>query len=372
MQLYRQQLFYLSSELYFSGLSVVFHSFFESLTIINSPKSRMASSPEARDSDSPTIIPPRLSDVPISEPSALPVSLAHKVNDRNDQQATHPSTSVGMSEIEDSSAKRRPHPLPVDNISQSVPHTEQFSTPASTPLGPLAHEPGSTHPTANSESMQANPINESSSDRQTFSDSAPHLSVNIPSQTSPITPTFTTPTEPSDVLTSGENQNRNAEMQQSLGHSQEASSQHQMQDLSGHSRSLQKRPEQPDELQRGRDRATLSRLDSTTPIGPSIENPQVQPDPSAGPAVLITLLLTTGARHPFKIDRKYLSKRGIHRAAAMGGGKTQDGAASGDTAEKKADTERADVPDPLNISVYTMKELIWRDWRDGRLSLMNA
>lgn len=80
----------------------------------------------------------------------------------------------------------------------------------------------------------------------------------------------------------------------------------------------------------------LSRME-TEAIGPSSENPVVKADPSAGPTVLITLLLTSGARHPYKIDERYLRKRGI----------TVEGM------------------DPYLISVYTLKELIWRDWREG-------
>lgn len=49
------------------------------------------------------------------------------------------------------------------------------------------------------------------------------------------------------------------------------------------------------------------------------------------------LLLTTGARHPYKIDGKYLKKRNVE----------------------------VEEMDPYNISVYTLKELIWRDWREG-------
>jgi len=51
---------------------------------------------------------------------------------------------------------------------------------------------------------------------------------------------------------------------------------------------------------------------------------------------MITLLLTTGARHPFKIDPKYLLKRNV------------------------------DVQgnDPFNLSVYKLKELILREWRE--------
>ncbi|KAI1074657.1 hypothetical protein F5B20DRAFT_432427 [Whalleya microplaca] len=58
-------------------------------------------------------------------------------------------------------------------------------------------------------------------------------------------------------------------------------------------------------------------------------------------AVDIMLLLTTGARHPFRIDEKYLTKRNVTVT-----GKTEDGRM-----------------DPFSITVYTLKELILRDWR---------
>ncbi len=58
-------------------------------------------------------------------------------------------------------------------------------------------------------------------------------------------------------------------------------------------------------------------------------------------AVEIMLLLTTGARHPFRIDEKYLVKRNVTVT-----GKTEDG-----------------KTDPSSITVYTLKELILRDWR---------
>lgn len=58
-------------------------------------------------------------------------------------------------------------------------------------------------------------------------------------------------------------------------------------------------------------------------------------------AVDIMLLLTSGARHPFRIDEKYLSKRNVTVT-----GKTEDGKV-----------------DPFSITVYTLKELILRDWR---------
>lgn len=75
----------------------------------------------------------------------------------------------------------------------------------------------------------------------------------------------------------------------------------------------------------------------TEAIGPSTDTPAAAPDNSNGPVLVIMLLLTTGARHPYKIDEKYLKKRNV----------------------------TIEAMDPYNISVYTLKELIWRDWREG-------
>ncbi|KAH1284635.1 hypothetical protein KXV89_007652 [Aspergillus fumigatus] len=55
----------------------------------------------------------------------------------------------------------------------------------------------------------------------------------------------------------------------------------------------------------------------------------------SAPSLTITLLLTTGSRHPFEIDGKYLQKRGIN----------------------------VESNDPFAMSVYTLKELIWKEWR---------
>ncbi|KAL8761183.1 MAG: hypothetical protein Q9184_002673 [Pyrenodesmia sp. 2 TL-2023] len=76
--------------------------------------------------------------------------------------------------------------------------------------------------------------------------------------------------------------------------------------------------------------------------GPAIRSPGDMPIPNpqesdvVGLSLLITLLLTNGARHPFKIDEKYLKKRSVN----------------------------VDGGNPVNLSVYTLKELIWREWRD--------
>ncbi|KAH7080221.1 ubiquitin-related domain-containing protein [Paraphoma chrysanthemicola] len=81
--------------------------------------------------------------------------------------------------------------------------------------------------------------------------------------------------------------------------------------------------------------AALTRAE-TEAIGPSTDTPAANPDNTNGPVVVIMLLLTTGARHPYKIDEKYLKKRSVV----------------------------VEGMDPYNISVYTLKELIWRDWRE--------
>lgn len=85
---------------------------------------------------------------------------------------------------------------------------------------------------------------------------------------------------------------------------------------------------------------SLVRQQTAPAIGPASDKPTPIPkEPAgAGPFLMITLLLNTGARHPYRIDEKYLKKRNVN------------------------------VPgnDPVNMSVYTLKELIWRDWREGK------
>ena len=85
---------------------------------------------------------------------------------------------------------------------------------------------------------------------------------------------------------------------------------------------------------------SLIRKQTAPAIGPATDKPTPIPKESAGagPFLMITLLLNTGARHPYRIDEKYLKKRNVS------------------------------VPgnDPVNMSVYTLKELIWRDWREGK------
>ncbi|KAK4234706.1 hypothetical protein C8A03DRAFT_18444 [Achaetomium macrosporum] len=56
----------------------------------------------------------------------------------------------------------------------------------------------------------------------------------------------------------------------------------------------------------------------------------------------ITLLLPTGARHPYRIDEKYLAKRNV----------------------EMPDVTESGRRDPFSISVYKLKELILREWRE--------
>lgn len=79
-------------------------------------------------------------------------------------------------------------------------------------------------------------------------------------------------------------------------------------------------------------------VDLSSDPSDDVEEPK-EVEEDAGPSLVITLLLTTGSRHPFTIDGKYLRKRAI-------------------------DVENHD---PFAMSVYTLKELIWREWRSGKI-----
>ncbi|PPJ60694.1 hypothetical protein CBER1_03442 [Cercospora berteroae] len=68
------------------------------------------------------------------------------------------------------------------------------------------------------------------------------------------------------------------------------------------------------------------------PIAPSTTS-------TSGPHLMISLMLITGARHPYKIDEKYLRNRKV-------------------TAQNSAGEF-----DPRELSGYQLKELIWTDWR---------
>lgn len=90
----------------------------------------------------------------------------------------------------------------------------------------------------------------------------------------------------------------------------------------------------------------LEREKTAPAIGPTSDQlilAQKESD-AAGPVLMITLLLTNGARHPYKIDEKYLKKRNIS----------------------------VDEDNPINMSTYTLKELIWREWREGKQNAVSV
>jgi hypothetical protein len=90
----------------------------------------------------------------------------------------------------------------------------------------------------------------------------------------------------------------------------------------------------------------LSSLNSPPPqetgLGPAIDAP-ITPSSSTSnsPLLSITLMLTTGARHPYKLDEKYLRSRKVTTTFDPSTGEF----------------------DPRLLSGYQLKELIWIDWR---------
>jgi hypothetical protein len=77
-------------------------------------------------------------------------------------------------------------------------------------------------------------------------------------------------------------------------------------------------------------------------IGPATEKTSNVRSTASGPQLVITLLLhSTDTRHPYVINEKYLRKRNIN----------------------------VENNDPVNLTVYSLKELIWRDWREGMIAL---
>jgi hypothetical protein len=97
---------------------------------------------------------------------------------------------------------------------------------------------------------------------------------------------------------------------------------------------------------KGKEKDTRTRQDSL-----SIDRPEdssaaaagaESPSTSSSPTCNITLLLPTGARHPYKIDERYLAKRNV------------------EIPELAEDGKR----DPFSISIYKLKELILLEWRE--------
>ena len=73
-------------------------------------------------------------------------------------------------------------------------------------------------------------------------------------------------------------------------------------------------------------------------------------------------MLTTGARHPYKIDEKYLRSRKVElrNLSSTGGVEEKGEDKEGGLAGTGTGTEGFD---PRDVSGYKLKELIWTDWR---------
>ncbi|GAM88585.1 hypothetical protein ANO11243_066190 [Dothideomycetidae sp. 11243] len=71
--------------------------------------------------------------------------------------------------------------------------------------------------------------------------------------------------------------------------------------------------------------------------------PNAEEDTETGPHIQFVLLLASaGTRHPFQLNERYLTKRNVNAMDINGNF------------------------DPSMISVYNLKELIFKDWRDGQ------
>ncbi|KAK4140824.1 ubiquitin-related domain-containing protein [Dichotomopilus funicola] len=81
---------------------------------------------------------------------------------------------------------------------------------------------------------------------------------------------------------------------------------------------------------------------SIGPTEPPAPVPEADANTVEAPVCAITLLLPTGARHPYRIDEKYLAKRSV----------------------EMPDVTESGVRDPFSISIYKLKELILREWRE--------
>lgn len=88
--------------------------------------------------------------------------------------------------------------------------------------------------------------------------------------------------------------------------------------------------------------SSSNRQERTDSLSIGAADAPLTPNPAEDPACRITLLLPTGARHPYKIDHAYLTKRNVDVPEVTEHGKK----------------------DPFSISVYKLKELILREWRD--------
>lgn len=98
-----------------------------------------------------------------------------------------------------------------------------------------------------------------------------------------------------------------------------------------------------------------------SPIQPAIERMPTTASLPVDPrsAVSFVLLLpSTGTRHQFIIDKRYLRRRGVGSVA-----RSDSVSLASNKEAPLADSLSASDIDPWAISIYQVKELIWRDWR---------
>lgn len=81
--------------------------------------------------------------------------------------------------------------------------------------------------------------------------------------------------------------------------------------------------------------------DLTTPP-PLVKPPSPPPITASRPTLSITLLLISGVRHQFVLSQSYLKSHSV-----------------------TAEPGKGSLKDPLEMSVWQLKECIWKDWRDG-------
>lgn len=90
----------------------------------------------------------------------------------------------------------------------------------------------------------------------------------------------------------------------------------------------------------GKAPATAAETKDPDAIGPA-DSQSEQSAPGELTVDILIIIPSTGNRHPFKINEKYLKKRNVNVT-----GVTEDGKV-----------------DPFSITVYTLKELVLREWR---------
>ena len=92
------------------------------------------------------------------------------------------------------------------------------------------------------------------------------------------------------------------------------------------------------------DTSALPAAPAAPAIGSATDAPVVAPkkEEVAGPSLSITILVISGGRHPFLIDQKYLQRTNTNVAQN----------------------------DPYQMSVYTLKEMIFREWRSGECLIL--